>query len=314
MKILFVSSGNKENQPGIVVQNQANSLTNAGVEISYYLIIGKGLRGYIKNIHSLYRYLKSNKCDLVHSHYSLSAFVTTIALWFLPSKMHIVSLMGSDTKMNIIYKLFVKLCSKFFWNKTIVKSHKMLEDLGLNKAEIIPNGVDLNKIDYNKRQLSNLPRQMEPRTDYVVLFPANPSRVSKNYSLAKESMNGVTAELKVVYNLPHEELIDELFKANVVLSTSLWEGSPNVIKEAMACNRPIVATDVGDIRWLFDNRPGHFITSFEPSDVAAKIKKALLFAANKQNTSGRDQILSLGLDSETVAKRILQVYQNALKK
>jgi teichuronic acid biosynthesis glycosyltransferase TuaC len=64
--------------------------------------------------------------------------------------------------------------------------------------------------------------------------------------------------------------------ADLLLLTSLTEGSPQVIKEAMACNCPIVATDVGDIREIIGYTDGCYITTFKPSDVAVKIQAAFL--------------------------------------
>jgi teichuronic acid biosynthesis glycosyltransferase TuaC len=93
----------------------------------------------------------------------------------------------------------------------------------------------------------------------------------------------------------------------VVLLTSLWEGSPNVIKEAMACNTPIVSTDVGDVKEIIGKTEGCFITSFDPEDVSDKIKKALEFG---KRTTGREDIKHL--ESGVVAKRIIAIYKNVL--
>ena len=96
----------------------------------------------------------------------------------------------------------------------------------------------------------------------------------------------------------------------LVILTSLWEGSPNVIKEAMACNCPIVSTNVGDVRWVIGDTEGCYITSFDPEDVAEKIKLALEFG---KRTNGRDRIIELGLDSETIAKRLIDIYSKVLE-
>ena len=100
--------------------------------------------------------------------------------------------------------------------------------------------------------------------------------------------------------------------SDIVVLTSLREGSPNVIKEAMACNCPVVATDVGDIAWLFGNEPGHFLSGFDPQDVATKLNMALEFSEEYGRTSGRNRIIELGLDSESVARRIVGVYEEAM--
>jgi glycosyltransferase involved in cell wall biosynthesis len=100
--------------------------------------------------------------------------------------------------------------------------------------------------------------------------------------------------------------------ADVVILTSLWEGSPNVIKEAMACNRPIVSTDVGDVRWIFGDTPGCYVTSNDAVDVAEKIQSALDFSKDQHVTKGRDRLLKLGLNADHVAVKILKFYQKSI--
>ena len=97
--------------------------------------------------------------------------------------------------------------------------------------------------------------------------------------------------------------------ADALVLTSLWEGSPNVIKEAMACNLPIVSTDVGDVKEVIGDTEGCYITSYEPSDVAGKIKLALDFG---KRTNGREKIKHLEIN--TIAKRIIDVYNEVLQK
>ncbi len=97
--------------------------------------------------------------------------------------------------------------------------------------------------------------------------------------------------------------------SNLLLLTSFSEGSPQIIKEAMACNCPIVATDVGDIKEVIGNTEGCYITSFNPDDVAAKIKLALDF--NKR-TNGREKIKPF--DNELIAKKIYKIYTRIIEK
>ena len=120
-------------------------------------------------------------------------------------------------------------------------------------------------------------------------------------------MQNIQAELKVTHNKGHDEVIKELLITDVLLLTSIYEGSPNLVKEAMACNCPIVSTDVGDIRWLFGNEPGHFISTFEPQDVAKKIKMAIQFSDEHFKTEGRKRIEELGLDSKLIAEKIFEL-------
>ena len=117
-----------------------------------------------------------------------------------------------------------------------------------------------------------------------------------------------------MYDASYELITYYMNAADVLLLTSLWEGSPNVIKEAMACNCPIVSTDVGDVRWVFGETEGCYLTSFDPEDVADKIKLALVFAEEKNRTNGRKRIIEFGLDTETIANKIIDVYKKVVLK
>ena len=100
--------------------------------------------------------------------------------------------------------------------------------------------------------------------------------------------------------------------SDCVLLTSFSEGSPQFIKEAMACNCPIVTTNIGDVNWVLGNTDGCYLTSFKPEDVAEKIILAIEFRETHGHTRGRERIIELGLDSETIAGKIISVYNEVL--
>jgi len=101
---------------------------------------------------------------------------------------------------------------------------------------------------------------------------------------------------------------------DLFLLTSVYEGSPQSIKEAIACNCPIVSTDVGDVKWVFGNTEGCYLTSFESIDVADKIIRALAFVKERGRTKGRERIFELGLDSGTIAGKIIEIYEKTIFK
>jgi glycosyltransferase involved in cell wall biosynthesis len=219
--------------------------------------------------------------------------------------------MGSDVKMKSLGKIFIKFFNFFFWQYCIVKSEDMKQTLGLKKILVLPNGVDLNRYYQmgkdEARQKSGLNNKKK-----IVLFPADPDRKEKNFELAHRAVSIITEEnINLVYlrDIPSDNTVYYYNAANVLLLTSLWEGSPNVIKEAMACNCPIVSTNVGDVKWIIEKVEGCYITSNNPVDIANKIRQALR-SGNK--TNGRKKIIELGLDSESVAKKLKDLYFSAL--
>lgn len=258
MNILFICSGNRAGVNPII-KNQGDSLNLLGHKVEYFTIIGHGVKGYLSNVVKLKECISSGNYDVIHAHYSLSAFVASLA----GADKLIVSLMGSDVKASILYKYMIKIFYKLFrWRCIIVKSEDMYNDLGVKKAVVIPNGVNLNRfLSKDKAECQN---KLNWDKDKIhILFTSNPERQEKNFELARQSietLNNPMIELHYMKGVNNEETPLYYNGADVVLLTSLWEGSPNAIKEAMACCRPIVSTDVGDVRWLLGDIKGCYIT------------------------------------------------------
>jgi glycosyltransferase involved in cell wall biosynthesis len=121
-------------------------------------------------------------------------------------------------------------------------------------------------------------------------------------------------ELLTVYNIQHDEVPDYISAADTVLLTSLFEGSPNVIKEAMACNRPIVSTRVGDVEDVIGNTAGCYLSDFIKEDLALCIEKAFDFSEEHKHTNGRERIKKQGLDINSTAEKLLKNYEAILNK
>jgi len=308
MKILFISGSNHKFGIGPIVKAQGESLKNNGVELEYFPIKGKGFKGYIKNVFRLRKYLKSKSFDLIHSHFVLSSIVATLSN---PDRL-VVSLMGSDVYRSSFWKYLIILFNKR-WDALIVKSEKMKQILGLPDTYIIPNGVDLEKFYPIDKQTAK--DKLGWNNKKYILAATSSNTPGKNFELAKkavEILKNSDIELVTFQHIPHDTFVYYLNAADVILMTSKYEGSPNIIKEAMACNCQIVSTDVGDVKWVIGNTEGCYMTTFDPQDVADKIKTALHFSENVGRTIGRDRIIKLKLDSDTVAKKIIKIYNIVL--
>ena len=309
MKVLFVCSGNRTiGKPGPVVRNQSDALISEGVNIRFYLITKAGFLGYLLSIIPLINAIKKEKPNCIHSHYSLSAFVSTVALFFVRSKIkHVVSLMGSDAQSKGWKKYLIRLFHKKYWSYTIVKSESMAIQLNLNDYNVIPNGVDLNKI----KPID----EIDSKNLNTVIFVADPSRFSKNFPLAQKSIDIAKLSNQKInfltkFNMLHKDVVELLNSSSCLLLTSRWEGSPNIVKEAMACNIPIVSTNVGDVEWLLDGVEGCFVVNHNENEIGNAILNALNFFNLNRKTMGRKKIIDLQLDSSSISSKIISLYEN----
>lgn len=303
MKILFVGRAKAGGNVGPILYSQGKSLEKLGCVVDYFAIQDAGFKGYWQNVSKLKHYIKETNPEIIHAHYSLTGFVASLST----KKPVVVSLMGSFPKKNWRFYM-VQFFTSFFWEKVIVKSQKTANQLNRKNLNIIPNGVDLelfsltNKEDIRKTMGLNLKKK-------YILFAADPQRVVKNHSLAIDAvtlLNNHNVELLTIYNVPHKTMVDYMIASDMLLLTSLSEGSPNVIKEAMACNLPIVTTDVGDVRILLNELGGTFIANtFDANEIMHLIIKAL----ECNETQGRIQLEKLNLDNLSVAEKLIALYK-----
>ncbi len=310
MRLLFVCSGNNGLSP--ITKNQGDSLLSLGCEVSYFLIEGRGAKGYVKNIAKLRSYLKANHFDIIHAHYSLTALVASLA----GAKPLVVSLMGSDVKQGRVFKLMIKMAAWLFkWKQVIVKSEDMQKSLGMKSTVVIPNGVNTERFKPIDKDLCQRRLGWDPLKTHI-LFPSNPKRPEKNYELLRSSVEQLgrsDVEVHFFVNVPNEETPYWYNAADVVAMSSLWEGSPNAIKEAMACNCVIVSTDVGDVKWLFGEEEGLFLSSQSLSDYQYALDAALSYVSEGRSPSCDARIGVLGISSLSIARKLMRVYYQAIQ-
>jgi len=301
---------------GIFVKNQIESLEAQGLNIKT-IFIGRYFGGYKKilNIKE-----KVKWASLIHCHFGHTGSLT-LPWKYLYRKPLVVSYCGDDLlgkiepsgKVNFFHKIpsIINSYLSRFVDCAIAKSYQLARKIRCKKIEVIPNGVDLSFFREVPKDEALKKIGLSNHSRKIILFLGQRDNPVKNYSLFCQVLKYLDFEFKVLAleNIPYEEVVYYLNASDVCVLTSIHEGSPNVVKEALSCNRPVVSVDVGDVNILLKDVKGCFITPHDPCEIASSIKKALKF----EKSDGRRRIKELGLSLESVAERIIGIYRSLVR-
>src|SRR5437879_2123017 len=287
---------------GTFVRTQVEYLKRAGVEVELFHLKGPSRKlRYPKEVLELRHRLRGSPIDLIHAHYSYVGIVARTQ-WRVPV---VVSYCGDDllgtmhvrVKQTLFSRLAVfggRLLSHQV-DGLIVKSQGMADKLKRKKdVYVIPHEVDLELFQPMDREQARIALGLDLRKKYL-LFAASPDIPVKRFPLAKEVVDRLRRqnheiELLVVHKEPQDRLPFFMSACDALLFTSYQEGSPNVVKQAMACNLPIVSTDVGDVREIIGQTDGCYICEPDVQDFTARLADIL---RHNQRTTGRKQVQEL---------------------
>ena len=308
MRVLFICRQKTKTNVSPFVKAQADALTKEGIKVDFFLIKNNGVFGYLKSIRELIHCTENIEYDVYHAHYSFSGYVASLA----KKKPLVVSLLGTDVIKSSLSRSILKIVSSMCdWSGIIVKSDQMKNLLKIKKIEVVPNGVSFDTFHpiNQKKARSILNWNLEEK---IILFNGHKSNPIKNYALAEKAINLCKKNIKIVEmkNLDQEKLNLYYNACDVFLSTSLWEGSPNTIKEAMACNTNIISTNVGDVNYLFGKEKYNRICTFDPIEISTTITNAL--RVKKENNKGRERLIHLSLQGTDVAQKLIKLYHTIL--
>lgn len=308
MKVLLVHSGNAVNGDSeryTFVREQGESLHALGIDVEYFAIVGKGVKGYLSNYRRLQKAIEEFQPHLIHAHFGLCG-----ALCVMQSRVPVVITCHNGETLsrygNIITSLAIQRAAH-----TICVAQHIYDKLYLKpkKYTIKPCGIEITDVMDKTiaQQAMNLPKDK-----INILFGGSFSNLRKNVALANAALHILNRDDINMIEMKgfSREQVTWLYNAcDMLLLPTKSEGSPQVLKEAMAYNCPIVATDVADITYLLDGVSNSYVTTFEPSDVADKIQKVIALG---ERTNGRERIMQLRLTNSEVAKTIKTIYENIL--
>lgn len=307
------------------VTEQGEAIRALGHEVDYFLVRGN----YVKAVGALKAKIREFKPDIIHAHFGLSAITAE-----LQNLVPVVTTFHNGETLNWHVNLISSLMSLRAKHVIYVAQH--IRDLSFFKAKnysIIPCGVPMEQMVITPKEEARRQLGWDEKKRYI-LFGGAFDNERKNYSLLRDAIaknneqSPITnhqspIECVEMKNLTRSQCVLRMNACDLFALPSHSEGSPQALKEAMACNCPCLATDIADVKYLFGNEPGHWILrnprktherwdADEKSldEMVALLKEALAFEGR---THGRERILELKLSNEQVAQRIIRIYEEIVK-
>lgn len=302
---------------GIFVQRQIESLRKKGLRCEV-ACVGKGFGGY-REIFNLKE--RVGRAEIIHCHFGHTG---SLALFWkaVKHKPVVVSYCGDDllgrvdqgggySKKHGLFAFINSFLSRYV-DYAVVQSGQLSEKVRSGRTDIIPYGTDTDSFcELNKSEAKER-IGLKGYTGKLILFLGQKEVPVKNYRLLEDAFGYLDLEFecRTLGNIAQEDMIYLMNAADVCVLTSKHEGSPNVVREAMACNKPIVSVNVGngEVEELLGPVEGCYVTGYDPEELAGAIKKALNF----ERTEARNRLLELKLDLEGTSERIIKVYKETL--
>lgn len=323
MKVLVMTSiYPRPDNPGLgsFVRAQVEHLRQAGVDIELLLLDGPHRKwNYVKAVFQLRRRLANSSIDLVHAHYGFVGMAARTQ-WQVPVVVtyHGGDLMGlvvNDQGKRALTGPLIAVTGKALASvvdAAIVQSREMANMLTTPNVYIVPHEVDLKVFRLTDKQKARADLGLQHDKKYL-LFAANPQVGVKRFPLAKAAADELrkqdsSIELLIVYKETQDQLALYMNACDALVFPSFMEGSPNIVKQAMACNLPIVATDVGDVREVIGSTKGCYVCKDEVGEFVVRLTDIL---QRCDRTHGREQVRHLS--GPVVAQRIIGIYESVLR-
>ena len=301
------------------IKRQADFLSAAGVDVEVFQFKGaKNPFKYLKAWLLLRRKLQRESYDLIHAQFGQSGVLA------LPKRAPlVVTFRGSDLlgtvsdrtgrhlRASIIHQYLSRLVALSADAVIVVSEHMKSELHPSINAHVIPSGIDF---QFFRRTEKNVARQRLglPLEEKLILFVGRPNQARKRCDLAKQAVeilnSSMPARLVVAWRIPHSEIPLYMSACDALVFTSMQEGSPNVVKEALACDLPVVSVAVGDVASRIQNIDGCELCLDErPETIAAALARVL---SREGRIAGRESVNAL--DENVITEKVLKIYKSIL--
>ena len=310
IKVLIVAS-DKGGKFAPFIEEQIAALEEYGVVIVRYPVTRKGIIGYLREVPSLRSMIKRERPNVVHAHFGLSGLLANLQR-MVPV---VTTYHGSDIN-NPTTLRFSKMAIWLSKHNIFVSKRNINIAQPKKNYSLLPCGVNLQVLQDNHPKTDRVKKTLKEGKINVLFAGAFDNNV-KDPQLAKQTIKILSQDFDGVNLIElkgytREEVAILMHSCNALLMTSKTEGSPQVIKEAMACGCPIVSVDVGDVAERIEGVDGcSVVKSRKPAAIADALKKAVVFEGR---TNGCERIIAMGLSNEQVVRQLLTIYQGLNKK
>jgi teichuronic acid biosynthesis glycosyltransferase TuaC len=307
---------------GSFVHDEVAALQKKGCSVDVLFVNGRRNKlSYLTSPARFQAAMRRKTYDLVHVHHSFCGFVATFqkkvpVVWTF----HEGEIMGDGSiakrdgfvKRLAYSKSFKRRVARSVDALVVVSEH-LRGPLGRPDAVVIPAGLDTDLFAPADQAAARRELHLAERRRYV-LFPSTPSRPEKRFPLARDAVDRVRrvvddVELICLEGIPHEKVPDYMNAVDALLMTSSFEASPVTVREALACNLPVVCTDVGDVRDVLHGVEQCAVVTDDADDIAEALA-GVLRAGLRSN--GRRFVEGYSLERTT--EQLLQVYREVLER
>lgn len=322
VRVLMVTSewptGDRSKQAPFVGR-QYDFLVRAGIDVELlYFRGGKNPLNYLRGWLQCQWRLRAGRFDLVHAQFGQSGILTLpkacpVVLTLRGSDLQgIVDRDGSVTSLGHVLMALTRWVSRRVDAVVLVSEHMRKYLPRCRQAEIIPSGLDLALWAPVERAKARELLGWGP-AEKVVLFVGNPDEGRKNMGLAHRTMeilqDARPARLHVVWNVPHDRVPLMMSGADALLFTSLQEGSPNAVKEALACNLSVVSVPIGDVPERCGGLSSCVVTSgWDARELASGLARVLDLPRSDE---GRRSVQCL--EEGLLTQQLISIYRSLLE-
>lgn len=312
-------------RPGVSVtphfiKRQAEFLQRAGLEVDVFDFQGeRRLRNYAVAWRKVQGRISRGRYDLIHAQFGQSGVLA------LPKRLPlVVTLRGSDilgivgTDGRYLRKgRLLQAASRYVARRAdaviAVSDHMRAYLDPAIPVHIIPSGLDFELFRPIPQAEARQRLGLAP-DERVVVFVGRPTQARKRFHLAEQAVTLLSrtlpTRLLVAWGVAHTEIPYYLAASDAMIFTSMQEGSPNAVKEALACNIPVVSVAIGDVPQRLAGIDGCEVCTDERAEtLAAALARTLL---RRARVRGREAVQHL--DEHAITAQVMGIYDRVLRR